>query len=152
MSWAVVLTSILALAAAVSALAPRIKNYAENAACHVSCRLRCGESKGSLIDTLDWMKSNKANDTVVRAIVAEFELIKKSKDSMRYVPIRSEEPKNAQKSLTHNRIGRRVLPKKRPTAVPDEKPPVADEEGRAGTGAAVAGIRRPATAGDAALA
>jgi hypothetical protein len=51
---------------------------------------------------------------VVRAVVADYEAIKKSKDSMRYVPIRSEETKNAllrKKSLSRNAFGRKTLTK-----------------------------------------
>jgi hypothetical protein len=110
--WAIVLTSGLALAAAISALVPRIKNYAENAALSRELAARYGQSKGLLTDTLAWMKSSKANETVVRAVVADYEAIKKSKDSMRYVPIRSKETKKAllrKKSLSRNAFGRKTL-------------------------------------------
>jgi hypothetical protein len=58
------------------------------------------------------MKSNNANDAVVRATVANFEVIKKSKDSMRYVPIRSDATKQIllrKKSLSRNAFGRKTL-------------------------------------------
>lgn len=110
--WAILATSILALAAGVSALVPRIKNYAENAALSRELAARYGQSKGVLINTFSWMSSPNANDAVVRAVVSEFETIKKSKDSMRYVPVRSDETRNAllrKKSLSHNMIGRKTL-------------------------------------------
>lgn len=115
--WAAVLTSALALAAAISALVPRIKNYGENAALSRELSARYGQSKDVLTDTQAWMKSKTADDSVVRAVVAEFEAIKKSKDSMRYVPIKSEATTKAlrrKKSLTRNVFGRK-------TNVPDER-------------------------------
>ncbi len=110
--WAIILTSGLALAAALSALVPRIKNYAENAALSRELAARYGQTRGALTDTLEWMNSNLADDAAVRAAVAEFEAIKKSKDSMRYVPIRSEATRKEllrKKSLAHNAFGRKKL-------------------------------------------
>ena len=126
--WAIVLTSALALAAAISALVPRIKNYAENAALSRELAARYGQSKGLLTDTLDWMKSSQANQAVVRAVVADFEAIKKSKDSMRYVPIRSEDTKNAllrKKSLSRNAFGRKTLTKSGADSSP---PPLSEDQ------------------------
>jgi len=106
--WAVMLTSSVALAASVFALVPRIKNYSENAAISRELAARYGQSKGILMDVLVWMQTGSSTDAEVRRSVSDFEAIKKSKDSMRYTPVRSEETRKAlQRKKSGGRMGAR---------------------------------------------
>jgi hypothetical protein len=113
--WAVALTSGLALSAAACALVPRIKNYGETAGLARELAARYGDANGTLTDVLAWVKAKHAagatqtpNETAaVLAVVKEFEVIKKSKDGMRYLPLRSET------TLDYCRIKRTPLSKRR---------------------------------------
>ncbi len=89
--WSRVAISVIALASAGCALVPRIKSYGEMAGQARELAARYGPLVGSLIDAKKWMVENTAVDGVVRSIVADFESVKASKDSLRSLPVRETE-------------------------------------------------------------
>lgn len=86
--WAQLATSVLALSAAACAVVPRIKNYSETAGVSRELACRYGQVHGKLLDCRLLIGPRACENPSVRAVLAEFESIKKSKDSMRYVPVR----------------------------------------------------------------
>lgn len=123
-AWAVLLTSAVALAAAVCALVPRIKNYSENAALSRDLASRYGQSLGTLTDAAQWRASGSYDDVEVRRAVTEFEAIKKTKDSMRYLPVRCPETllELRRRKSPIRRHGRRVAPAIGRSGRDDERP------------------------------
>ena len=80
------LVSLAAFLAAIFALVPRVKNYAEHAGQARELTSRYG---GVVGDLLDLSKAQpKPADAAARAIVTEFETIKEKKDGLRGLPDR----------------------------------------------------------------
>ena len=78
--------SAVALAAAICALVPRVKNYAEFAGQARELSSRYG---GIVGDLLDLSVANQIDQEQARIVVNEFESIKERKDALRGLPNRA---------------------------------------------------------------
>jgi len=83
-TWATVLVSLVALGAAVCALVPRIKNYAEMAGQARELASRYGSIYGKLMDLYN-MGAN-FNQPAALQIITEFDATKAKKDALRDLP------------------------------------------------------------------
>ncbi len=81
-----VLVSTVALLAAICALVPRVKNYAELAGQARELSSRYGTLTGELIDLAN---ADPLDQQQARAVVTEFQAIKEKKDSLRGLPDRA---------------------------------------------------------------
>src|SRR6185312_2045221 len=81
-----VVVSVVAFAAAICALIPRIRNYGELAGQARELASRYGSLKG---DLLDLSKADPVDQERARTIVTEFQAAKEKKDSLRGLPDRT---------------------------------------------------------------
>lgn len=81
------IVSLVAFMAAVCALIPRVKNYAELAGQARELQSRYGSVVGKL---LDLTKANPLPQEPARTVVGEFESIKQKKDALRGLPDRTQ--------------------------------------------------------------
>ena len=80
------IVSAVALLAAICALVPRVKNYAELAGQARELSSRYGGVTG---DLLDLAKASEIDQEAARSLVTEFEAIKEKKDALRGLPDRA---------------------------------------------------------------
>jgi hypothetical protein len=85
--WAVLIVSIVALAAAVAAIVPKAKGYVECAAVAAALAPRYSQVMGELQDAATWLEQAEsgAHDRA-DAAVKKFEGIKSEKDSLKTLP------------------------------------------------------------------
>jgi hypothetical protein len=82
---AVAVTGFLA---AVFALVPRVKNYAEMAGKAREIATSYGPLRGDLMDALADAEAGKGSDTSRRSVIEAFQTAKAKKDELRYLPVR----------------------------------------------------------------
>ncbi|MDR3657516.1 MAG: hypothetical protein P4L48_18200 [Mycobacterium sp.] len=75
-----VIVSAVALASAIAALVPRVKNYGEQAGTARVLAAQYGSVYGRLLDLAE---SSRINEHVARTVMAEFQSIKEKKDALR---------------------------------------------------------------------
>jgi hypothetical protein len=78
-----------ALAAAISALIPRVKNYAERAGRARELTSRYGNVKGQLVDAVEAGRAGSLDHEAASAAVGEFAATKEKKDALRGLPDRA---------------------------------------------------------------
>jgi len=93
--WSKAIVSAAALIAAMLALVPRIKNYADNAGQARELSSRYGNVLGKLIDLTAPVSGDShvmgaavTDPEVVRSVIAEFQATKEKKDALRNLPDR----------------------------------------------------------------
>ena len=90
----VVLVSAVAVASAVVAMVPSVKGYGDRAKAAASLAPRYGNVLGELIDVRQMFEKNNPNAAEVAKLVVErFESLKREKDTVKGVPVRTASPK-----------------------------------------------------------
>lgn len=84
-----VLVSLAGFLAAVFALVPRVKNYAEMAGKAREVATLYGPLVGDLLDCLEEAEAGRGSDAARRSVIEAFQTAKSKKDELRYLPVRS---------------------------------------------------------------
>lgn len=87
-TWGKVAVAAAAFLAAIFALVPRVKNYAEMAGKARELTSAYGPLKGQLLDAVQEMELGRGTDAARQALVDEFQRAKAKKDELRYLPVR----------------------------------------------------------------